>query len=142
MKKILLSTIVLTAFALSICLFQLSCKKTANAQSSNTIAVSQQNKIIYLNFTTTAAEIWTANSDGSNQQKLNVSLPTGVVVPQDSGIKVSLDGKTIFFNAFTSNLGGNPSDANAGIWVCNIDGSNAHLIVKSGSNGNSFGAAY
>ena len=33
MKKVLLSTIILTAFALSIILFQISCRKTADAQS-------------------------------------------------------------------------------------------------------------
>jgi hypothetical protein len=48
MKKILLGTIALTAFSCSIILFQISCKKSADAATPTTsIGITQQNKIIY-----------------------------------------------------------------------------------------------
>ena len=138
MKKILLSTIALTAFSFSIILFQISCKKSADAATPATsTSITQQNKIIYQVFTNQASEIWTANYDGTNQQKLNISLPTNVVVAQDSGIKLSPDEKTIFFTAFI--LGGNSP---GGIYSCNIDGTNAKQIISGGTYGNSIGVAY
>jgi len=137
MKKMLLSTVVLFLFSLSILVFQISCKKASHA-APVPASTLQQNKLLFLKFTSNAAEIWTANYDGSNQQKLNVTLPTNVVVEQDSKIKLSPDGKTIFFNAFTPGSAG----VNSGIYSCNVDGSNAHLIIAGGTNGDAIGEAY
>jgi hypothetical protein len=133
MKKILLSTIVLLAFTVSILLFQISCKKEAKASPAAAVN-APQNKIIFIrNFevtspaATTYSEIWIANNDGSNPQKLNITLPSGIVVG-DGGTKLSADGKTIFFTAYT------PSKAGASIYGCNLDGSNVHLVIDKASS--------
>lgn len=138
MKKILLSAIVLIAFSFSIILFQISCKKSADAATPTTSAgATQQNKIIYQVLDSQGSEIWTANYDGTNQQKLNISLPANFVIVQDSGVKLSPDGKTIFFTAFNPN-----GNTTGGIYSCNIDGSNAKEIISGGTYGDVMGVAY
>ena len=170
MKKILLSTVVLAAFSFAIILFQISCRKTANADSpsyilpvatttrlggvipdGSTIAVDasgkismvttnvQQNKILYGVYGAQANtdEIWTANYDGTNAQKIAISLPAGLAIDVDN-LALSPDHKTIFFSVFTPT-------ANSGgyfIYSCNIDGSNVKKVVSGSANGNSLGVAF
>jgi hypothetical protein len=153
MKKILLSTIVLTLFALSIILFDISCKKTANADPSlyvlpvattsklggvipdgttisvdgtgkiSTIgtAVKQENKVLY---ETSDGGIGTANYDGTNPQKINIVLPSGLSIDAGNNLEISPDHKTIFFAV-------NDNSANAEYnYACNIDGTNIHKVVN------------
>ena len=112
MKKLLLGSIVLTTFSLAIIIFQMSCQKTADAQSGSNYVLppattSTLGGIIVGNglsitsggmlsvnattgttptmifFSRTNAsndEIWKANIDGTNQQKLNISMPSGYVI--------------------------------------------------------------
>jgi Tol biopolymer transport system component len=139
MKKILMSTIVLLAFSLSIILFQLSCKKQADAASTTVNAqATQQNKILYLKDiyggsaganAYDSAEIWVANYDGTNQQKVNITLPTGYVIVLGQTVKVSPDGKTIFFDAFSPGSNYPNTSTPWSIFASNIDGSNVHLVV-------------
>jgi hypothetical protein len=175
MKKLLLSTIVLLAFSISIIVFQLSCKKSADAQTStytllpatisrlggvipdgttisvdasgkiSTISngsVTQQNKILFQKDLYSGAgntnkfdsgEIWSANYDGTNQQKVNVALPTGFVITLGSNIKLSPDGKTIFFDAFFPGTNYPTTSTPWSIYACNIDGSNVRLIIQGTS---------
>ena len=165
MKKILLSTIVLLAFSTSIVLFQLSCRKSANAQTTSfiltpattsklggvipdgsTISVdgsgkisaisnsTQENKLLFVKIFIAGngntnkfdyGEIWTASYDGTNQQKLIITLPTGIVVSA-SAVRLSPDHKTIFFGAYA----GSTASSNETIYSCNLDGSNAHQIIS------------
>ncbi len=161
MKKIFLSTIVLISFAFSIILFEISCKKTAEAQSSPYVlpvattsrlggvipdgttisvdangkistlnsAVQQQNKILFEEFGTTdgATTIWTANSDGSNQQQINIVLPNGLGIGDN--IALSQDHKTLVFDTYT--IG---ADLPQFIYTCNVDGSNLKKIISSTSS--------
>ncbi|HTD40054.1 MAG TPA: hypothetical protein VK671_05500 [Mucilaginibacter sp.] len=139
MKKIFLSSIALLAFSLSIILFQISCKKSAVAASNATTTSTDQNKLLYLkefygNSSTQLfdyAEIWTANADGSSPLKLNITLPTNVVIALTDP-KVSRDGKTIFFNAFLTD-GTHQISNNWSIYACNIDGSNVRQILSDAS---------
>jgi len=145
MKKLYQGTIALLCFSLSITIFQLSCKKSANAGPVvNSTSTTQQNKIVYTkdfyggpngNGGYDSAEIWTANYDGTDPQKLNIQLPTGYVVVLNNAIRMSPDSKTIFFDAEPTNSSGTWS-----IYACNIDGSNAHLVV-AGSTSNAVEAA-
>jgi hypothetical protein len=170
MKKIFLSTAILCAFSFSIILFEISCKKTANADAPSytlppatisklggvipdgtTIAVdgngkistigsnTQQNKILYGVYGTQADgnEIWTANYDGSEAQKINITLPSGLAI-DDNNIGISPDHKTIFFSVFT------PSASSGGFFIysCNIDGSNVKKVINGGGNGDTVGIAY
>jgi hypothetical protein len=170
MKKILLSTVVLLAFSLSIILFEISCKKTANADSptytltpattsklggvipdgstisvdangkiSTTSSGTQQNKLLYGVYGTQpdGNEIWTANYDGTNAQKINIILPTGLAI-DDNNLTISPDHKTIFFSVFT------PTASSGGyfIYSCNIDGSNVQKVLTGGGSGDTIGIAY
>ncbi|HTD40053.1 MAG TPA: hypothetical protein VK671_05495 [Mucilaginibacter sp.] len=153
MKKILLTTIVLLAFTVSILLFQMSCKKEANAQSTSyiltpattsklggvipdgtTISVdgngkistvnagSQQNKILYtIDESSTSRTAWTANSDGTSPQKINIVLPAGKMI---NGITaLSPDHKTIYFTTVTTTA---PYAVEN--YTCSIDGSNLQKL--------------
>lgn len=146
MKKVLLSTIVLTAFSFSIILFQISCKKEANAVAQTNVA-TQQSKIIYLkefygsgNTHFDHGEIWSANYDGTSQQKISITLPTNVVIALVAP-KVSPDGKTLFFNAFLTD---GTDDVSTGwsLYACDIDGGNVHQVVAGSGNSVTIAAAY
>jgi hypothetical protein len=107
MKKILMGSAVLTALSLSIIAFQVSCSKTANAQTGS--VNTQQNKVLYTVTDSTypyvgnGYTIWSANYDGTNAQKINVNLPAGILLGTDdyveAYVRLSPDGKTMFFPA-------------------------------------------
>lgn len=123
MKKLLLSSIILFLFSASILLFQISCQKEANAKVNNTDA----NKIVFSkNNGSGAGEIWIANFDGSNQQRVDVSLPTNTVAVS---LSVSRDGSKIFFSTESDDY------IKEGIYTCNIDGSNLTKIINGPSLG-------
>ncbi|MDB5003882.1 MAG: hypothetical protein JWQ34_2107 [Mucilaginibacter sp.] len=145
MKKILLSTVVLTAFSLSIILFEISCKKSADAATTTSTSITQQNKIIYTknlplsgSSGTYYCEIWVANYDGSNPQKISISLPSGLFVSYTTFVKLSPDQKTIFFNVDDTKHDTNGT----GFYSSNIDGSNAKLIIANSGNGGTLEVAY
>jgi len=127
MKKILLSTIVLTAFALSIFLFQISCKKEAKAQVQT--VQNQQNKIIYVKWGQTPT-ICTANYDGSNEQQINIAIPANYQI--ETLASISPDRKTIFFAISTAN------STNEILYKCNIDGSNVALVSNNATDSISY----
>lgn len=126
MKKILLSTIVLLSFSLSILLFQISCKKEAKAELP--VTGTTLNILLFHKIVGGKSEIWISNYDGSNQKKINVQVPSGVTL--DGGTTIlSPDGKTIFFHVLgtpNGNLDG------ADIYSCNIDGSNVKKVISHG----------
>ncbi len=97
---------------------------------------SQQNKLIFKKIVGSTSEIWTANYDGTNSTKVNISLPSGVVFSDDMNPIVSPNGLKIFFTA------GNVF--NGDIYSSNIDGTSVLKIVdKGGANNNIIlGAAY
>lgn len=70
MKRLLLGSVFMTFFAMSIIIFQVSCQKDAiaNPESNSITGVTQQDKIIYIkqDESTNVREIWCANYDGSN----------------------------------------------------------------------------
>jgi hypothetical protein len=166
MKKLLLSSIVLLAFSASIVLFQMSCHKTADAQSpayilpvatttklggvipdGTTISVDgtgkisaiaaapkQQNKIIYVKNLPLAGssglyygQIWTANYDGTGQQQINITLPSGMFVSYTPFVRLSPDQKTIFFSVSDAKNDNNGT----GFFSANIDGTNPKLIIQN-----------
>lgn len=124
MKKILLSTIVLTAFSLSIILFQFSCKKDAVADTTTT-GVNQQNKLVFIkvDLATGRRSIWVSNYDGSNPQNLNVVLPGAAAI--DHNLTVSPDHKVLFFSVYYPT----PSIEDD-IYSCSMDGTNLKKVIS------------
>ena len=123
MKKLLLSSVILLTFAVSLLIFNVSCKKEAKAQSSQPIA--QQSKIIFIKSVSNEEQIWTANYDGTNQQEINLTLPVGSSI--DGISSISPDRKTIFVPVWN----GSVDD----LYTCNVDGSNLKKIISNtGSN--------
>src|SRR5687767_5654513 len=94
MKTLLMGSIILCFFSLSIVLIQTSCSKS---EAQNSTLDDQLNKIIYTNFD---SEIWISDYDGGNATKVNLALPANVrfelSFPRMS-LKMSPDGQKIFF---------------------------------------------
>ena len=130
-----MGSVALTLFSISMLIFQFSCKKEANAQTTTT-GLTQQNLIIYVKSTTSGSststqykrEIWLANVDGTNQHNVPIALPSGVELNSDA--RLTPDGKTIIFDAWK------PTSASAtysyvyNIYSCSIDGSNVKKLMS------------
>jgi len=135
-KKLFLGSLALLSFAVSILVFDASCSKQALAQTSST----QLNKIVYLSKHGTGSEIWIANYDGSNKTKVNYVLPSGLTLDFIYGVRMSPDGKKIFFSASPDGYG----EAADGIYSCNTDGSSVTKIITATNSTDSLhiGGAY
>ncbi len=106
--------------------------------TSSTTGLQQLNKIVYRKQDGSVDEIWTANYDGTNQTKINIILPTGIVFGESMRPFLSPDGKMVFFTA-----GANIADAS--IYSANIDGTNVTKVLDAGGSQGSrvvIGGAY
>lgn len=123
MKTLLKSSIVLIVFSLSIILFNISCEKKAEAQANTTVTTPQNvGLIIFSRQGDMHNEFWKANYDGTNQIKITIaSIPTNMDVEKES-IRVSPDGKKVFFNLVGSNV--------SSLYSCNIDGTGIKRIIE------------
>lgn len=119
MKKLLYSSIVMMLFSFSIILFQVSCQKDAEAKNENSTSV--QNKFLYAVSTpnTYDWQYWIANIDGTNNQLITISLPTGQKL--SGSCKITPDAQKIIFCAW----GGNTKYY---IYSAAINGSNVTLL--------------
>lgn len=136
MKKILLGTVFLTFFAISILLVQISCSKSTD-QSTNT--TTQINKIVFAQFSNpTSVSFRICNYDGSAVQHLNVPLPSGYNLLTIHHPVLSPDGTKLFFVA-VNNASGQRS-----IFTCDITGANITKIIDAdaGSQEMQLGGAY
>jgi hypothetical protein len=77
-------------------------------------------------------EIWMANYDGTNNAKINITLPTNVYIGSvdnsDGNPKMSPDGAKLFFEAF------NIVTSAHYIYSCNPDGSNPTKLIETTLN--------
>lgn len=125
MKKILLSSIVLLIFALSITIFQISCQKDADAETPSSQSFTPIEKVTYIK----NHEMWICNYDGTNNTRVNLSLPSGVILDENDFF-LSPDGEKIFFNAGPADSYGTLPKYTE-IYSCNNDGSNVTKIVSN-----------
>lgn len=126
MRKLLLSSIVLFLFSASIMMFQVSCQKDVNAKNSGT---TQQNKIIYTKSVSGTDEIWIANTDGTNQTKVPIVLPSNLKLG-NAQATISPDGTKVIFQAREISI------SNTGyLYTCNTDGSGLVKIIGDGTAG-------
>lgn len=72
-------------------------------------------------------ELWRTNVDGTNNAKVNITLPANSYFGDEELAKITSDGKTIVFLV-------EPDGAPEAIYKCNIDGSNLKLI-NAGADG-------
>lgn len=137
MKKLLLSSFVLLFFSTSLLIFQISCQKSADAQSPT--GSTQQNKVIFINYSLTPnkeqGSIWVMNYDGTGATKLNINLPANFAFGDI--VRISPDAKTIFFSVIEDRV--TERDA---IYSCSIDGSNLKKIYFNPNGASLLGAAY
>jgi Tol biopolymer transport system component len=134
MKKLLMGSVVLTAFAISISLIQMSCSKEALAQGNST---SQIGKVIFKKMISNGgAEIWTCNYDGTSAAKVNITLPSGVTYSDDMNPVISPNGQKIFFTA------GATGSFKGDLYNCNTDGSSVTKIHDRAGGNIILGAAY
>ena len=121
MRKLLLASLALTIFSLSIIIFQVSCQKSATAQTSDNLApldITLFYKTIQASVgvgvdsagrqttvTKPAAEYYTVKNDGSNLIKINLNLPAGQYASAGIGNTghLSPDGKKLVFTALNAN---------------------------------------
>ncbi len=129
MKKLLLGSIALTLFSVSILLFQISCKKevTAAQEPASAGGVNQLGVILFeKTFTGTLTpkkqrEIWIANIDGTNARKIPVNIPSDIGFYD---AKLSPNGKTIvFWGELRTNY------SNNAIYSFSIDGTGLKRIL-------------
>jgi hypothetical protein len=163
MKKILMGSAVLTLFAISVTLFQISCQKESNAQTTTytlppattttlggvivgngltvtpsgvlfvtTSTPGQLNLLVYYKYIAPNYEIWTAKQDGTNQVKINMTLPANTVYSDDEPPQLSPDGTKVFFTLESTIAGQTGTD----LYSANINGSSVTKIIDKGGNGN------
>ena len=127
-----MGSLVLTVFSVSMLIFQFSCKKDANAQTTNTNLI-QQNLITYFKVirsgsstaSTQSYEVWLANIDGTNQHKVPIALPSATYYINK--VILSPDCKTLVMNVTNyDKSGGIYHDY---IYSCGIDGTSLKKIV-------------
>jgi hypothetical protein len=160
MKKIFLSTIVLLAFTISIILFEIGCKKSADAQSPNyvltpatttklggvipdgtTIAVDPTGKISTITSNAIQNKIlYKDYANGSGTETLNIansdgSNPQKIPIVLPSGLAI---GDNAMMSADRKSVVFDvytiSSSTPAYIYACNVDGSNLHKVVTSNNS--------
>ncbi|MBC9911585.1 TolB family protein [Chitinophaga varians] len=116
MKKLILGSFALLMFSASMLIFQISCKKSAEAE---TPVVPFNNKVAFLKSRhNLGTEIWIMNYDGTGQTKINVQLAAGLSINDE--VRISPDGRKIFF-VVTS---GSNETYKEDIYSCDIEGKN------------------
>jgi len=99
--------------------------------SVTTTSSGQLNKIIFTKLvdkglSTERNEIWIANYDGTNQQKVNYTIPSGmssIVGDYDQRVRISPNGQRVFFDLEEI------ANQKRHIYSCNLDGSNLTKII-------------
>ena len=138
MKKLLLGSIVLSVFALSVTLVQMSCSKSQASPLDN----PQLGKIVYFTeYASPTTRLWIANYDGTNATIVPLVLPTNVVFDptvNTQTLRVSPNGQTIFFSAFNTTQ----PTLKTSIYSCDASGNNVRLVVTSTSSSVFLGQAY
>lgn len=127
MKKLFLSSVVLFAFAISMFLFQFSCKKDVSATTSSSPSLGI---ILYAvgndgnGANGAASSYWIMNNDGTNQKQIPITFSANrqyTMFP-----KLSPDGKTIFFSSNTAYV-----PMNSILYSCSLDGSNLKTLLTA-----------
>ena len=85
----------------------------------------QLNTILYLKggTSTNGSGIWLANTDGTNQRQVPITLTASQTVVAGYGERLSPDGKTVFFTV--------SENQSYNLYSCGTDGSNLKKIINN-----------
>lgn len=132
MRKLFLGSIGLMLLSISILLFQISCQKTVVANNNS---INQLKKIVYIKAGDAfPIEIWIANTDGTTQAKVPISLPAGLYLAGHA-VCLTSDGNTVIFDVSNRVPG---EGGTAYIYSCSTDGTNLKKIVDNTTTINTY----
>jgi hypothetical protein len=138
MKKILMAAVVLLCFALALTLTQISCSKSSAQTTGSTtptpigLVLYEANNIGTVSGTDSVT-YYLCNYDGSNNHQINITgLPSGYLL--NNGAKLSPDGKTLFFVAYSQTIQNNFAISQSFLYSANIDGSNLKQLFQIPGN--------
>ena len=117
-----MGAIVLTLFAISFSLVQISCSKSEAQNNQNNVA--QVNKIIIQEIIPGVLKYTITNYDGSGIQPLNIPFPTGFVSSSAHHPVLSPDATKVFFE------GRDAINTTYGIYSCDTSGANLIRIYN------------
>ncbi len=126
MKKLLMATICISIFAISLSVMQISCSKIEAQNSTNNIATL--NKILYAESFNVGGILSVrysiANYDGTGIQRLNIPFPPGFNFSTAGQGSLSPDMKKVFFIGFET------AQPTLGIYSCDTSGTNFMRITQ------------
>jgi len=142
-----MAAVVLLCFALALTLTQISCSKS-NAQTTGSTTPTPLGLVLYEAYNIASAgatdsiTYYLCNYDGSNAHQINISgLPAGYLL--GNGAKLSPDGKTLFFMAYSQSVQNNFVISQSYLYSANIDGSNLKQLFQiPGNSGSSVDGGY
>ncbi|MCK6617223.1 MAG: hypothetical protein L6Q51_06240 [Cyclobacteriaceae bacterium] len=100
MKRIIQTALVLTVFALTLILFQISCNDEAIANPSGSNQI--KNRLLYykVNHNTDVTELYTIKLDGTDKKSIPLMLPAGLKIRLEGlDAAITPDGKSLIFVA-------------------------------------------
>lgn len=105
---------------------QVTSNGTVSVKATSTSGFNKLSKIVYRRTSSDGSidEIWLANYDGSEQTKINITLPSGIVFGESMQPRLAPDGSKVFFTAAPST-----SFSSEDLYSANTDGSNVTKIV-------------
>ena len=98
---------------------------------NNSSPTAQVGKVIFKKISKASSEIWLCNYDGTNSNKVNITLPSNWYFSDDMTPMMSPDGKKIFFTA--GYLRANTIIESDVLFVCNNDGTSVIKILEAGA---------
>lgn len=157
MKKILLSSVVLTTFAISIIIFQLSCKKTAEAQATSNyilppattttlggiiigdgLSITNNGTLSVTGRNTSSAStlIFYVKSDSDDIWKANIDgtgqTKLNIIMPSGYEVSAGGDGGQIQITSDGNKIlfKGRNNNSSA-LFSCNLDGTNVTKLIDN-----------
>ncbi|NML36800.1 hypothetical protein HHL17_06280 [Chitinophaga sp. G-6-1-13] len=140
MKKLILGSFALLMFSASMLIFQISCKKSAEAESPMPAVPVQINKVAFTRYSQNGGtEICVMNYDGTGLVKVPVQLGANQSITDE--VRLSPDGRKVFFVLYTP---GTNETKKEDIYSCDIDGKNQKKIygMPDGGGNTILGGAY
>lgn len=120
MKKLLMSSVIMIVFSIATVVTQVSCQKTAVAQSGGgTVTATPLDLMVFAQ----GNSIYTAKTDGANKTLIPITMPTGLSMGGD--VRLTADGAYVIFTVDNSSVAG------VYIYKCSVSGGTPTKIVDN-----------